>query len=82
MQICREHILSGILREIAEILSRNCLKGRQREQKNLSHAVVYARKVEPDDDTFVSDDTPECRLLWETATDNVFEMADADDNNQ
>jgi hypothetical protein len=43
---------------------------------------MSARKVEPDDDTFVSDDTPECRVLWETATDNVFEMADADDNNQ
>jgi hypothetical protein len=40
------------------------------------------KKVEPDDDTFVSDDTPECRVLWEMATDNVFELADADDNNQ
>ena len=39
-------------------------------------------KVEQDEDTFISDDTPECRELWETATDNVFEMADADDNNQ
>ena len=29
---------------------------------------MSARKEEPDDDTFVSDDTPECRVLWETAT--------------
>ena len=55
---------------------------RQETRPKVAHAVVYARKVEPDDDTFVSDDTPECRVLWETATDNVFEMADADDNNQ
>jgi hypothetical protein len=42
--------------------------------------IVYAKKLEPDDDTFVSDDTPECWVLWDTATDNVFELADADDN--
>jgi hypothetical protein len=44
--------------------------------------VSSTRKVAPDDDTFVSDDTPECQVLWETAMDNVFGMADADDNNQ
>ena len=58
------------------------LADRQATRMKVAHAVVYARKVELDDDTFVSDDTPECRVLWETATDNVFEMADADDNNQ
>ena len=58
------------------------LADRQVMRTKVAHAVVYARKVEPNDDTFISDDTPECRVLWETATDNVFEMADADDNNQ
>ena len=58
------------------------LADRQATRTKVAHAVVYARKVEPDDDMFVSDDTPECRVLWETATDNVFEMADADNNNQ
>ncbi len=48
----------------------------------VAHAIVYAKKVEPDDDTFVSDDTPECRVLWEMATDNVFELADADNNDK
>jgi hypothetical protein len=41
---------------------------------------VYAKKVESDDDAFVSDNTPECRALWDTAIDNVFELADKDDN--
>ena len=54
----------------------------QATRTKVAHIVVYASKVEPDDDTFVSDDTPECRVLWQTATDNVFEMADTDDNNQ
>ena len=54
----------------------------QATRTKVAHTVVYARKVEPDEDKFISDDTPECRVLWETATDNVFEMADADDNNQ
>ena len=60
------------------------LADRQATRTKVAHVVVYERKVEPDDHTFVSDDTPEasqCRVLWETATDNVFEMADADDNN-
>ena len=42
----------------------------QATRTKVAHAVVYERKVEPDDDTFVSDDTPDCRVLWETATDN------------
>jgi hypothetical protein len=54
----------------------------QATRTKVAHAVIYAKKVEPDDDTFVSDDTPDCRVLWETATDNVFELADTDDNNQ
>jgi len=60
------------------------LADRQATRTKVAHAVIYARKVEvePDDDTFISDDTPKCRVLWETAADNVFEMADADDNNQ
>ena len=42
---------------------------------------VYTKKVlDPDDDKFVSDDTPECQLPWDMATDSVFELADANDN--
>ncbi len=54
----------------------------QATRTKVAHTVVYASKVEPDNDTFVSDDTPECQVLWEAATDNVFEMADADNTNQ
>ena len=36
----------------------------------IAHAVIYAKKVESDNDTFISDHTPECRALWETSTDN------------
>ena len=32
----------------------------QTTRTKVAHAVVYAKKVEPDDDTFISDDTPEC----------------------
>ena len=47
----------------------------------VTHAVVYAKKEESDnEDTFISEDTPECRALWETATENVFELADTDDD--
>ena len=42
---------------------------------------VYTKKaLDPDDDKFVSDDTPECQLPWDMATDSVFELADANDN--
>jgi hypothetical protein len=58
------------------------LADNQATRTKVAHAVVYARKEEPDDDTLVSDDTPECRVLWETATNNIFELADADDPNQ
>ncbi len=36
------------------------LADRQATRTKVAHTVIYARKVEPDDDTFVSDDTPEC----------------------
>ncbi len=52
----------------------------QATRTKVAHAVIYAKQVEPDGDTFVSDDTPECGVLWETATDNVFELADSDNN--
>jgi hypothetical protein len=52
----------------------------QATRTKVAHAVVYAKKEESDnEDTFISDNTPECRALWETATDNVFEFADTDD---
>jgi hypothetical protein len=47
----------------------------------VAHAVVYAKKEESDnEDTSISKDTPECRALLETATDNVFELTDTDDD--
>ena len=52
----------------------------QATRTKVAHAVVYAKKVESHDDAFISDDTPECQALWETATDNVFKFADADDD--
>jgi hypothetical protein len=53
----------------------------QATQTKVAHAVVYAKKEESNnEDTFISDNTPECRALWETATDNVFELADTDDD--
>ena len=47
MQICGEHVLSGILREIAEILSRNWLTCRQRGQKSLER-YLQGQKLERD----------------------------------
>jgi hypothetical protein len=53
----------------------------QATRTKVAHAVVYAKKVESHDDiAFISNDTPEHQALWETATDNVFELADADDD--
>jgi hypothetical protein len=53
----------------------------QATRTKVAHAVVYAKKEESDnEDTFISDATPECRALWETATDNVFELVDTDDD--
>ena len=43
----------------------------QTTRTKVAHAVVYAKKVEPDGDVFISDDTPECQVLWEMATDNI-----------
>ena len=54
----------------------------QATRTKVAHAVVYAKKIEPDGDTFVSDDTLECQVLWEMDTDNVFELAYAGYNNQ
>ncbi len=53
----------------------------QATRTKVAHMVVYAKQVELDGDTLVSDDTPECRVLWEMATDNFFELADSDNNN-
>jgi hypothetical protein len=52
------------------------LADNQVTRTKVAHAVVYAKKVELDDNAFASDDTSECRALWDTATDNVFEFAD------
>jgi hypothetical protein len=81
MQIWGEHIFVRHLKGNSGNLIQK-MADSQSTRTKVSHAVVYAKKVEPDDDTFVSDDTPECRVLWETATDNVFELADANNNNQ
>jgi hypothetical protein len=43
----------------------------------VAHAVVYAKTmVESDDNAFILDDTPECQVLWEMATESVFKLAD------
>ena len=53
----------------------------QATRTKVAHSVIYAKKEQSDNvDTFISDDTPECRALWETATDNVFNLADTDDD--
>ena len=49
----------------------------QATRKKIAHAVVYAKTtVESDGDAFIQDDTPECQVLWEMATESVFELAD------
>jgi hypothetical protein len=70
--------------QVSVLLKPSDLDERIREGMAMSAPkfVSSTRKVALDDDTFVSDDTPECQVLCETATDNVFGMADADDNNQ
>ena len=53
----------------------------QATRTKVAHAVVYAKLEESDnEDTFISNVTLDCRALWETATDNVFELADTDDD--
>jgi hypothetical protein len=80
MQICRGHIFVRHLKGNSENQIQK-LADSQATRAKVAHVVVYAKQVEPDGDTFVSDDTPECRVLWMTATDNVFELADSDNNN-
>ena len=53
----------------------------QATRTKVAHAVIYAKKEESHDDAFISNDTPECQALWETATYNVFELADVDNDN-
>jgi hypothetical protein len=49
----------------------------QATRTKVSHAVVYAKTtVESDDNAFIHDDTPECQVLWEMATESVFKLAD------
>ncbi len=55
----------SISREIVGIRFRSWRTVRQPEKK-VAHAVVYAKKVELDDELSITDDTPECQALWET----------------
>ena len=49
----------------------------QATRNKVAHAVVYAKTtVESDGDAFIHDNTPECQVLWEMATESVFELAD------
>ncbi len=49
----------------------------QATRTKVAHAVVYAKTmVELDGDAFIHNDTPECQVLWEMATESVFESAD------
>ena len=34
------------------------------------------RRSPPGDGAFIHDDMPECQVLWEMATESVFELAD------
>ena len=54
----------------------------QATRTKVAHAVVYAKTtVESDCDcAFIHDDTPECQVLWEMATENVFELAETLDD--
>ncbi len=38
----------------------------QTTRTKVAHAVVYAKKIESNDDLSISNDTPECQTLWET----------------
>ncbi len=55
----------------------------QAMRTKVAHAVVYAKTtVESDGDAFIHDDMPECQVLWEMATESVFELVDKlDDSN-
>jgi hypothetical protein len=49
----------------------------QATRTKVAHAVVYAKTtVESNENTFIHDNTPECKALWETATESIFELAD------
>ena len=50
----------------------------QATRTKVAHVVVYAKTmVELDGDgAFIHDDTLECQVLWEMATEIVFELAD------
>jgi hypothetical protein len=53
----------------------------QATRTKVAHAVIYAKTtVELDGDAFIHDNTPECQVLWEMATESVFELADKLDN--
>ena len=55
----------------------------QATRTKVAHAVVYAKTtVELDSDgALIHDDTPECQVLWEMATESVFKLADRLDDN-
>jgi hypothetical protein len=49
----------------------------QAMRTKVAHVVVYAKTmVESDENAFIHDDTPECQVLWEMATESVFKLAD------
>jgi hypothetical protein len=49
----------------------------QAKRTKVAHAVVYAKMtVESDDNLFIHNNTPEYQVLWEMATESVFELAD------
>jgi hypothetical protein len=49
----------------------------QATRTKVAHAVIYVKTTaQSDGDAFIHDDTPECQVLWEMATESVFELAD------
>jgi hypothetical protein len=51
----------------------------QATRTKVAQAVVYAKKEDLDDNIIITDDTPPCQVLQETAADNVFELSNTDD---
>ncbi len=50
----------------------------QATRTKFAHGVVYAKTtVESNGNgAFIHDDTPECQIIWEMATESVFKLAD------
>jgi hypothetical protein len=49
----------------------------QATRTKATHTIVHAKTtVKADENPFIHNNTPECQVLWEMATESVFELAD------